>query len=83
MVVDFGVVSGMREIPSGARRPARTALRPQPAEGLRVRLDVRLPGKRKSNYYGARPVHLIITMIQWIWTSRLSIKNSLAQRVGR
>ena len=23
----------------------------------------------------ARPVHLIITMIKWIWFSRLSIKN--------
>jgi len=27
---------------------------------------------------GARPVHLIITMIKWIRTSRLSIKNSLS-----
>ena len=27
--------------------------------------------------HGARPVHLIITMIKWIRTSRLSIKNSL------
>ena len=26
---------------------------------------------------GARPVHLIITMIKWIRTGRLSIKNSL------
>jgi len=26
----------------------------------------------------ARPVHLIITMIQWIRTSKLSIKNSLS-----
>ena len=25
---------------------------------------------------GARPVHLIVTMIKWIRTSRLSIKNS-------
>ena len=25
-------------------------------------------------FEGARPVHLIITMITWIWTSRLSIK---------
>jgi len=30
-----------------------------------------------SSSHGARPVHLIITMIKWIWTSRLSIKNSL------
>jgi len=34
---------------------------------------------------GARPVHLIITMIKWIRTSRLSIKNSLSLegRAGR
>ena len=30
--------------------------------------------------HGARPVHLIITMIQWIRTSRLSKKTSLAHR---
>jgi len=40
---------------------------------------VRLPGKRNSNSHGARPVHLTIKMITWIWTSRLSIKNSLPQ----
>ena len=34
-------------------------------------------GKGNSNSHGARPVHLIITMIRWIRTSRLSIKNSL------
>ena len=34
-------------------------------------------GSENSNSHGARPVHLIITMIKWIWTSRLSIKNSL------
>jgi len=33
--------------------------------------------KGNSNSHGARPVHLIITMIKWIRTSRLSIKNSL------
>jgi len=27
--------------------------------------------------HGARPVHLIITMIKWIRTSRLPINNSL------
>ena len=32
--------------------------------------------KRES--HGARPVHLIIMMIKWIRTSRLSIKNSLS-----
>ena len=40
------------------------------------KVDVRLPGKGNPNSHGARPVHLIITMIKWIWTSRLSIKNS-------
>ena len=45
------------------------------------KVDVRLPGKGN----GARPVHLIITMIKWIRTSRLSIKNSfsLTLSVGR
>ena len=51
------------------------------AEGRKV--DVRLPGKGNPNSLGARPVHLIITMIKWIRTSRLSIKNSLsALRAG-
>ena len=36
--------------------------------------DVDLAG----NSHGARPVHLLITMIKWIRTSRLSIKNSLS-----
>jgi len=34
--------------------------------------------KGDSNSHGARPVHLIITMIKWIRTSRLSTKNSLS-----
>ena len=42
------------------------------------KVDVRLPGKGNSNSHGARPVHLIITMIKWIRTSRLSIKKSLS-----
>ena len=42
------------------------------------KVDVRLPGKGNSDSHGARPVHLIITMIKWIRTSRLSIKNSLS-----
>ena len=53
----------------------------QPARGLvgtsDRKVDVRLPGKGNSNSHGARPVHLILTMIQWIRTSRLSIKISL------
>ena len=44
------------------------------------KVDVRLPGKGNSNFHGARPVHQIITMIKWIRTSRLSIKNSLSGR---
>jgi len=47
------------------------------------KVDVRLPGKGDSNSHGARTVHLTITMIKWIRTSRLSIKNSLSlQRTG-
>jgi len=42
------------------------------------KVDVRLPGKGDSNSHGGRPVHLIITMIKWIRTSRLSKKNSLS-----
>ena len=33
-------------------------------------------------YHGARPVHLIITMIKWIRTRRLSIKGVLCEDVG-
>jgi len=35
-----------------------------------------------SHSYGARPVHLIIKMIKWIRTSRLSIQNPLSLREG-
>ena len=41
-------------------------------------VSVRLPRKRNAISNGARPVHLIITTIKWIWTSRLSAKNSLS-----
>jgi len=44
---------------------------------LTRKVDVRLPGNGNANSHGARPVHLIITMIKWIRTSRLSIKNPL------
>ena len=43
-------------------------------------VDIRLPGK--GNSPDARPVHPIITMIKWIWTSRLSIENSLSLSPG-
>ena len=51
--------------------------------GFRRKVDVRLPGKGNSNSHGARPVHLIITMIKWIRTSRLSKKISLLSSKGR
>ena len=38
------------------------------------KVDIRLPGK--GNTQGARRFHQIISMIKWIWTSRLSIKPS-------
>ena len=41
------------------------------------RVDVRLSGKGSSNSHGARPDHLIIGMIKWIRTSRLSERNPL------
>jgi len=37
------------------------------------------PPKVDAGRPGARPVHLIITVIQWIRTSRLSINNTLSQ----
>ena len=46
------------------------------------KVDERLPGKGNSNSHGARLVHLIITMIKWIRTSRLSRKNSLSRTRG-
>jgi len=53
---------------------------PQGYEPRPRKVDVRLPGKGKSNSRGARPDHLIITMIKWTRTSRLSIKKSLSRR---
>ena len=41
------------------------------------KVDMRLPGDLDSNSHGARPVHLIIAMVKWIRTIRLSIKDSL------
>ena len=32
----------------------------------------------ETNSHGARPVHLISTMIKWFRTSRLSIQNSVS-----
>ena len=44
------------------------------------KVDVRLPGTGNSNSHGARPVHLVITMIKWTPTIRLSTKKSLSGR---
>jgi len=46
------------------------------------KVDVRLPGKGNSKSHGARPVLLIIKMMKWIRTSRLSITNSLSVGFG-
>ena len=46
------------------------------------KVDVRLPEKGNSISYDARPVHLIITMMKWIRTSRLSIEKSLSGGAG-
>ena len=44
------------------------------------KVDARLPGKGNSNSHGARPVHLIISMMKWSWTSRFSVQDSLPCR---
>ena len=44
-------------------------------------VDVRLLGKGNSKSQGSRPVHQIISMIKWIGTGKLSIKNSLSSVV--
>ena len=46
-------------------------------------VDARPGIKRNLNSHGARPVHLIIAMIKWIRTSRLSLKNSFSQSARR
>jgi hypothetical protein len=42
------------------------------------KVDIRLPGKGNSRSHRARPVHQIMSMMKWIQSSRLSIKNSLS-----
>ena len=43
------------------------------------KVDARLPGKGNSTSHGARPVHLVITMMKWIRTGRLSMKDSFSR----
>ena len=79
--------------PRGARGDQRRRRAGWRGAGLRPRarpgppcfriVDVRLPGKGNPNSHGARPVHLSITMIKWVRTSRLSIKNSLSRPRAR
>jgi len=46
------------------------------------KVDVRLPGKGNSNPHGARPVHLIITMIKWIRTHQSVEEVGIGVDVG-
>ena len=61
-----------------AREGRGTIGTPSHRPDITRKVDVRLPGKGKSNFNGATPVHPIITMIKWIRTSRLSIKLSVS-----
>ena len=42
------------------------------------KLNIRLRGQENSNFLGAWPVYQIISMVEWIRHSRLSIKNFLS-----
>ena len=65
------------ETPAEAELLYVQAMVQQLFEGTK-KVDARLPGKRNSKSHGAKPVHIMITMMKWIRTSRLSIKNSLS-----
>jgi len=45
------------------------------------KVDVRLPGKGNSNSHGARPVHLIITMIKWVRKDAMAQMEKLMAQV--
>ena len=76
-----GAVSYDRGTPVLVIRPGRGAKHVDFRRRFSPRkVDVRLPGKGNSNSHGARPVHLIITMIKWIRTSRFSISGASAPR---
>ena len=51
-------------------------------EEMDRKVDVRLPANGDSKSHGARPAHPIITMIKWIWTSGMAIKNYLLEKNG-
>ena len=72
MVLGGGAVSYGRGTPVKQVRDLQDLLRVtrDQASGLACTRD--------QNCHGARPVHLIIMMIKWIRTSRLSIQKSLS-----
>ena len=81
----------LRECPMQAGRRWRSAPREGAQGGLRLgvsgpggsrKVDVKIPGKGNSTSHGARPVHLIITMIEWIRTSRLPANDSCSRAAG-
>ena len=55
----------------------RDALKDEQQRNSKAFLSASYPPRSRSSH-GARPVHLITTMINWIRTSRLPIKNSLS-----
>ena len=62
----------------GQARPGRAARSDGPpilpkmrCEAESRKVDATLPGKKNPNSHGARPIHLIITVIKWIRTRRL------------
>ena len=70
------IVDGLRFalVISGSREEGRYR---RLAKGTR-REDMILHEKDNSNPHGARPVHQIISMINWTWTSKLSVKISFS-----
>ena len=77
------VVLKFEAVDRATRPPNLCPQTPQPQTLTAARkVDVRLHGKGNSNSHGARPVHLIITMIKWIRTSRLSLKRTLSHSGG-
>jgi hypothetical protein len=46
--------------------------------GFYMKVDIKLLEKGNSNSHGARPVHQIMSVIKWLRTSRLSIKNFIS-----
>jgi len=61
---------------SRTRRGSRSSdLDPNVIRSRPRKVDSRLAGKGKLKSHGARPVHLIISILKWNRTSRLSIKK--------